>query len=207
MKNVKKFILGIKKGMTQVFDESGRVYPVTIVQAGPVVVTQIRTEEKDGYNAIQVGFGEKSEKNIKKPQKGQFKDVGNFAFVREFRVEDPSQFKVGDKIDVSVFEEGENVEVTGTSKGKGFQGVVKRWNFAGGPKSHGQKHNLRSPGSIGAQGPQRVFKGKKMPGRTGGKTVTVKNLKLVQIDKEDGLLLIHGAVPGPRGSLVEVKVK
>ena len=189
--------------MTQVFDNEGAVHPVTVINAGPVTVTQIRNEEKDGYEAVQVGYGEKNEKNINKPEKGHLKDLGNFRYLKEF--ETTEGMKVGDKIDVSVFEEGDEVIISAVSKGKGFQGVVKRHNFAGGPRSHGQKHSERKPGSIGSTGPQRVFKGTRMAGRMGSDRITVKNLKVVQIDKDNNRILIKGAVPGRRGTLVEVR--
>ena len=198
-----KFILGTKEEMTQVFDNEGAVHPVTVINAGPVTVTQIRNEEKDGYEAVQVGYGEKNEKNINKPEKGHLKDLGNFRYLKEF--ETTEGMKVGDKIDVSVFEEGDEVIISAVSKGKGFQGVVKRHNFAGGPRSHGQKHSERKPGSIGSTGPQRVFKGTRMAGRMGSDRITVKNLKVVQIDKDNNRILIKGAVPGRRGTLVEVR--
>ncbi len=201
-----KFILGLKGKMSQIFTEDGKVVPVTVVQAGPVVVTQIRNKEKDGYEAVQVGFLPAKEKNVNKPQRMAYKEVGYFKYLKEFRV-NPETLQTGDKIDVSSFEVGDIVDVSGTSKGKGFQGVVKRWGFAGGPKSHGQKHTLRAPGSIGAQGPQRVFKGKKMAGRMGGDRVTVKNLEIVAIDKENNLLFIKGAVPGKPGTLLEIRTK
>ncbi len=192
--------------MTQVFTEDGKVVPVTVVKAGPATVTQIRSEEKDGYSAVQIGFGTKKEKNIAKAQLGAWKDLGTFRFVREFRI-DSHEYQTGDKIDVTIFEVGDIVHVSGTSKGKGNQGVVKRWNFAGGPGSHGQKHSLRAPGSIGSTGPQRVFKGKKMAGRMGGDRVTVKNLEIVAIDPENNLLMIKGAIPGAPGSLLEIRTK
>ena len=191
--------------MTQIFDESGKVHPVTQVIASPLVVTQIKTIEKDGYSAIQVGFGTQKEQRIKKPQRGHMKDLGLFRYLKEFAVSaDLIDVKVGDTIDLSVFENGEKVNVTSTSKGKGFQGVVKRWNFAGGPRTHGQKHTERAPGSIGATGPQRVFKGTKMGGRMGTDRVTVKNLIVVDTDAETNTIFIRGAVPGRPGALVEI---
>lgn len=199
-----KFILATKEKMTQVFDENGLVQPVTVLQAGPVVITQIKDVDKDGYVAVQVGFREKKEKNINKAQKGQFKDLGNFRFVKEFRLKDIGEYKVGDKIDISSFEAEDKVIVSSVSKGKGFQGVVKRYNFAGGPRSHGNKHQERKPGSIGATGPQRVFKGTRMAGRMGTDRVSLKNLKIIQIDKKNNQLLVKGAVAGRKGSLVEV---
>ncbi|MBU1046366.1 50S ribosomal protein L3 [Patescibacteria group bacterium] len=199
-----KFILATKEKMTQVFDQNGMVQSVTVLQAGPVVITQIKDTDKDGYAAIQVGFGVKNEKNINKAQKGQFKDLGNFRFLKEFIVKNTEGYTVGDEIDISVFEEGDKVNVSSISKGKGFQGVVKRHNFAGGFRTHGQKHQERKPGSIGATGPQRVFKGLKMAGRMGSDRVTTKNLKVIQIDKVSNQLLVKGAVAGRKGSLVEV---
>ena len=198
-----KFILGTKLGMTQVFDESGSVYSATVLVAGPVCVTQVKTEERDTYRAIQVGFGKKNPKKTGKALAGHFKEKGPFAHVREFRTDD--EHNVGDTVDVSIFEVGDSVVVSALSKGKGFQGVVKRHGFAGGPRTHGQKHSEREPGSIGATGPQRVFKGTRMPGRMGGKRITVKNLRVLAVDKDNNQLIISGAVPGRRGTLVEVR--
>jgi len=200
-----KFILGTKEKMTQVFDEKGLVQPATVLQAGPVTITQIKDSDKDGYVAVQVGFGEKKEKNINKAQKGHFKDLGNFRYSREFRMKDTEEYKVGDKVELSIFEEGDLINVSSISKGKGFQGVVKRYNFAGGPRSHGNKHQERKPGSIGATGPQRVFKGTRMAGRMGTDRVCVKNLKIVQIDKKNNQLLVSGSIAGRKGTLVEVR--
>ncbi len=199
-----KFILGTKEKMTQVFDQKGLVQAVTVLQTGPVVITQIKDVDKDGYLAVQVGFGKKNEKNINKAQKGHLKDLGNFRHLKEFRLKDTGEYKVGDSIDISIFEEGDKVTVSSVSKGKGFQGVVKRHNFAGGPRTHGNKHQERKPGSIGATGPQRVFKGTRMAGRMGTDRVSVKNLEVIQIDKESNQLLVRGAVAGRKGSLVEV---
>ena len=189
--------------MTQIFDEGGNAVPVTLIQADPCVVVQVKTEEKDGYNAIQVGFGRK--KKLNKAIKGHFKGLGDFEVLKEFRVDSVDGINIGDKIDVSIFAEGDKILLWGKSRGKGFQGVVKRYGFAGGPASHGQKYNLRTPGSIGALGPQKVFKGKKMPGRTGNQRVFVKGLKVVKIDKDNNILAVSGPVPGKRGSLVEIK--
>jgi len=195
-----KFILGKKLGMSQIFDKEGNQIPVTLVTAGPCKVVQIKTKEKDGYEAIQVGFEEiKSKKRIKKPLSHK-----PFKYLREFKG-DISKYKVGDKINVSIFQEGDIVKISGISKGKGFQGVVKRWGFSGLPASHGTKHEARAPGSIGSRFPQRVIKGKKMPGRMGGERVTIKNLKVVKVDSENNLLAIKGAVPGRRGTLLEIK--
>ena len=194
-----KFILAKKIEMSQVFDDAGKAHPVTWLEAGPVFVTQKKSKEKDGYVAFQVGFGAKKEKNVKKPQK----KLGNFAFFREFRDESP--LNVGDKIEASVFEAGDVVRVSGTSKGKGFQGVVKRHGFKGGSRTHGQKHSEREPGSIGAVWPQRILKGKRMAGHMGVDRITVKNLKVIKIVPERNLMAIEGAIPGHRGSLVEVR--
>jgi len=189
--------------MSQVFDKNGKSLPVTLVKAMPNVVVQVKTVEKDGYVATQIGAGEKKAKNIKKPQRGHFKDLGNFRFLRESRL--PLDLKAGDKIEVSVFEEGDIISVRGISKGKGFQGVVKRHGFHGGSRTHGQKHSEREPGSIGQTNMQRVMKGMRMAGRMGGEKVTVKNLKIAKIDKDQNIIAILGAVPGARGTLIEIK--
>ncbi len=200
-----KFILAKKDSMTQVFTEEGKVIPVTVLSANPLVVTQVKGMEKDGYKAVQVGYGTKKEKRLSKAVKGHTKDLGNFATLKEFRTD--GEFARGDKIDVSVFEAGENVEVSAISKGKGFQGVVKRHGFKGGPRSHGQKHSEREPGSIGGGLRNKVPKGMRMAGRMGGARITVKNLKVVQVDAENNLILISGAVPGRRGTMVEIRSK
>jgi large subunit ribosomal protein L3 len=200
-----KFILGTKEYMSQIFDDKDRVQPVTVIKAGPVVVTQVKTLESDGYDAIQVGFGEKKEKNIKKPQLGHFKKLGNFAHVVESQVSEESTLNVGDVIKVDVFAEGEKVDAVSTSKSKGFQGVVKRHNFSGGPRTHGQKHNERTPGSIGAGGVQRVIKGMRMAGRMGGDRVTIKSIKIIKIDPALNLIYLRGAIPGRKGTLVELR--
>ena len=205
-----KYILGEKLGMSQVFDSEGKVTPVTVVSADPNMVLQIRTKDKDGYEAVQIGFGTRKEKNIKKPQRGHFKDLGNFRYVREFRIQD-TKYQItnaGEKIDVSVFKEGDTVKVSGVSKSKGFQGVMKRHGFHGAPASHGTKHAHREPGSIGGGGGRaggRVVKGMKMAGRMGGERITVKNLKIIKVDTENNLLAISGAVPGRKGTLLEIK--
>ena len=190
--------------MTQVFDENGVVYPVTVVKTSPNVVTQVKTKDRDGYEALQVGFGVRKEKNINKAQKGHFKELGFFQALREIRTSDAKN--VGDALDLSQFKEGDKITVTAISKGKGFQGVVKRHGFHGGPRSHGQKHSEREPGSIsgGNREGGRVPKGMRMAGRMGGDSITVKNLKVVQIDSEKGEILIKGALPGRRGTLVEI---
>lgn len=202
---MKKYILGTKQYMTQVFDEAGIAYPATVIAAGPVTVTQVKNAEKDGYQAVQVGYGTRHEKNIAQAQKGHFKGLGMFRFVKEFRTEET--FNNGDVIDVSKFVPGDVVEVSAISKGKGFQGVVKRHGFAGGPGSHGMKHIERTSGSIGATGPQRVLKGVRMAGRMGADRITVKNLRVLQVDAENNQLVLSGAVPGHRGTLVEIRIK
>jgi len=201
-----KFIVGKKLDMTQVWQDD-QVIAVTRVQAGPCTVLQIKTDKKDGYSAVQVGYGEKKKKNIAKPQRGHMaKCKINSRYLREFRCSDlVKDLNVGDMIDVSTFEPGDIIQVTGISKGKGFQGVVKRHGFHGQDKSHGTKDQLRMPGSIGATGPAHVFKGQKMPGRMGGEQVTVKGLEVVEVDKKDNILLIKGAVPGARNGLVLIQ--
>lgn len=199
-----KFILGKKLGMSQVFDENGQVVPVTLIEAGPCWVAQVKTKEKDGYQSVQIGFEEIKEKKVKKPRKGHLKKAGfkkYFRYLKEFKDGD---FKTGDKIDASLFNQGEIVKVSGISKGKGFQGVVKRHGFSGFPATHGTKHGLRAPGSIGSAFPERVFKGRKMAGRMGSDRVTTQGLKIVQIDKENNLLAVKGAVPGRKGTLLEI---
>jgi large subunit ribosomal protein L3 len=201
-----KFILGTKQNMTQIFDEAGTVHPVTVLSAGPLTVTAVKTVERDGYNAVQVGYGERAEKNIKKPQLGQMHG-GNFAYLREFLTDGNATFAIGDKIDLSTFANGDKVTVSSTSKGKGFQGVVKRHGFHGGPRSHGQKHSEREPGSIGGAGRDggRVAKGKRMAGRMGSDRITSKGLTVVKITPETGEIFIRGAVAGRKGSLVEIR--
>ena len=188
--------------MTQVFDENGIVYPVTVVKTTPNVVTQVKTKDRDGYEALQVGFGVRKEKNINKAQLGQFKDLGLFQFVREIRTGETKN--VGDALDLSQFTEGEKITITSVSKGKGFQGVVKRHGFHGGPRSHGQKHSEREPGSIsgGNREGGRVPKGMRMAGRMGGDKVTMQNLQILKVIPEHNLVLIKGSVPGAKGSIV-----
>ncbi len=198
-----KFLLGTKEKMTQIFTEEGVVVPVTVIKTGPNVVTQVKTTDKDGYQAIQVGFGEKKAKNISKPIRGHIKDLGNFSTLKEFKV--AGEFQLGDKIEIDTFTEGDTIMVSAISKGKGFQGVVKRHGFKGGRRSHGQKHSEREPGAIGSGGIQRVFKGLRMGGRMGADRVTVKGLKVAKIDATNNLIYIKGAVPGRRGTLVEIK--
>jgi len=200
-----KYLLGTKIGMSQIFDKEGKIIPVTLVEAGPIVVTAIRTKEKDGYTAMQVGYG--SRKKINRPLAGHVKDLGMFRYIRECRLSegDGAFPAVGDKLDVSLFEEGEKVTVSGLGKAQGFQGVVKRHGFSGGPGSHGQKHSLRQPGSIGATFPEHVIKGKRMAGRMGGKRITVKNLSISKIDPDLHILALKGATPGRRGTLLEIR--
>ncbi len=215
-----KFILGKKIEMTQVFDEKGNVIPVTLVEAGPCYITQIKTKEKDRYEAVQLGFEKLKLKKIKKVKKKK-----PFRYLREFSAPkgsasptkrgerdlaeggegDISKHKEGDKIDVSVFKEGDKVSISGISKGKGFTGVVKRWGFKGGPASHGTKHTHRTIGSVGSMFPQRVIKGKKMPGRMGGGRITVKNLEIVKVDIDNNLLAVKGAISGRKGTLLEIR--
>jgi large subunit ribosomal protein L3 len=197
-----KFILGKKVNMTQVFTEDGVVHPVTVISAGPVIVTQVKGKEKDGYEAVQVGFVPKPKNETEKAAHKRY------AHVKEFRTDGAkSDLKVGDAVDVSSFAVGDSVEVSATSKGKGFRGVVKRHDFRGGQRTHGQKHSEREPGAIGGRGRAggRVSKGMRMAGRMGSDRVTVKNLKVVQVDVGGGLLLVSGAIPGRRGTVVEVR--
>ncbi len=203
-----KRILGKKVGMTQIFDENGEVIPVTVIEAGPCYVTQKKTTDKDGYNAIQLGFGEVSEKRLTQPEAGHLKKSSAplVKYLREFQVADPEAYEDGQKIDVSVFEVGDRVDVIGTSKGKGFAGVVKRHGFRGGPKTHGQSDRWRAPGSVGAGStPGRVFKGVRMAGQMGNERVTVQNLKVVLVDAEKNLLALRGSIPGAKNGLVIIR--
>lgn len=188
--------------MTQFFDTEGRAHAATIVEVGPLTVTQVKNVETDGYTALQVGYGVSKEKNVSKPQLGAWKDLGIFSTTREIRGD--IQAERGDVLTLEQFQVEDTIVVSGITKGKGFQGVVKRHGFAGGRRSHGQKHSEREPGSIGATGPQRVFKGTRMGGRMGGDRVTVKNLKVLYIDTLKGIMVIKGAVPGRRGTLLEI---
>lgn len=204
---MKKAILGTKIGMTQLFDENGKVIPVTVVLAGPCTVIQKKTVETDGYDAVQVGFGEVKEKNLNKPMKGHFAKADTAAkkYLREFRLDDIASLNVGDEIKADIFEAGEKVDVTGISKGKGFAGPMKRWNLHRGPMSHGSGYH-RGSGSMGAcSSPGRVMKGKKLPGHMGVDRVTVQNLEVVKVNAEENIILIKGAVPGNKGGLVTVK--
>ena len=198
-----KFLLGEKLGMTQVFDAAGNAVPVTVIQSGPMKVIRAKTTEQDGYEAIQFGYGARKAKNIAKPQRGAWKELGVFAVVREAR--SMSGKARGERLDLTQFQEGDIVKVAGISKAKGFQGVVKRHGFHGAPATHGTKHAHREPGSIGATWPQRVIKGRRMAGRMGGERVTVRNLEVVKIDTAKQLIALKGAVPGRRGTLLEIR--
>ena len=196
-----KFILGQKIGMSQLFNKEGKLVPVTLVSAGPCYILQKKTKEKDGYSALQVGFVRIEKKNkIKKTMKGK-----EYKHIKENRIESGDDIKVGDEVSVSVFEEGDKVKVSGISKGKGFQGGVKRHGFHGRNKTHGVKHEQRTIGSTGRRFPQHVQKGRKMPGRMGYERISVKNLKIEKIDKENNILILRGAVPGHRGTLLEIR--
>lgn len=203
---MRKAILGRKLGMTQVFDDQGRTVPVTVIEAGPCTVVLKRTAEKDGYDAIQVGFGGVKERRVNKPLKGHFEaaKVKPLRYLREFRLDGAGDYSVGQEIRVDVFSPGELVDVTGVSKGKGFAGGVKRWGFGRGPMAHGSKYH-RAPGSLQSRDAARVFKGRKLPGRMGGDRVTVQALKVERVYPDRDLMLIRGAVPGPRGSLVVIR--
>ncbi len=193
------FIIGKKLGMRQIFDEKGKAFPVTLVEAGPCDITQIKTEESDGYDGIQLGFEKIKESKVKKPLKKK-----PYRHLKE--VKGKFESSLGDKISVEIFNPGDKVRVRGISKGKGFAGVMKRWNFSGaGTSSHGTKHNDRKGGSIGSMYPQRVMKGKKMAGRMGANSVTVKNLEIVDIDKEKDIIAICGALPGKKGGIVIIE--
>ena len=204
---MKKAIIGKKIGMTQIFDENGKVVPVTVVEAGPCVVVQKKTLENDGYEAIQVGFEEIREKLANKPRKGQFAKAGVSVrrTLKEFRLEDVASYEVGQEIKADVFEAGDKVDVSAVSKGKGFQGAIKRWNQQRGPMTHGSKFK-RAPGSMGASSdPSRTFKNKKMPGHMGCEKVTIQNLTVVKVYPEKNIILVKGAVPGPNKGLVTIK--
>ncbi len=203
-----KGILGRKVGMAQIFDDKGIVIPVTLIEAGPCFVTQKKTTENDGYNAIQVGFEEVVERKLTKPQLGHLKksNTAPLRYLREFRVSSSEAYELGQQIDVSAFEVGDRVDVTGTSKGKGFAGVVKRHHFKGGPKTHGQSDRWRAPGSVGAGStPGRIFKGIRMAGQMGNEQVTVQNLKGALVDADKNLLAVQGAIPGGKNGLVVIR--
>lgn len=204
---MEKAILGTKVGMTQIFDEDGKVIPVTVIEAGPCTVVQKKTVETDGYEAVQVGFGEVKEKSLNKPQKGHFAkaDTANKKYLKELRLDDCSSLNVGDEIKADVFAAGDKIDVTGISKGKGFAGPMKRWGLHRGPMAHGSGYH-RGSGSMGAcSNPGRVMKGKKLPGHKGVVRVTVQNLEVVKVDAENNLILLKGAVPGNKGGLVTIR--
>lgn len=199
-----KFILGKKIGMTQIFNKDNQVAPVTVVSAGPVFITQIKTQDKDGYQAIQIGYEKK--KKIAKEKNKNKKFL--YRYFREYRIQTkdlPEKMKAGDSLDVSQFNAGDKVKISSINKGKGFQGAVKRWGFSGGPATHGHRHNQRGLGSVGCRYPQRVLKGKKMAGRMGAQRVTLKNLKVAQILQEENIILVNGSVAGVKGGLVEIR--
>lgn len=200
-------ILGKKIGMTTYYQENGNAVPVTVIEAGPCYVTQIKTKDKDGYESVQLGFGERREKTVNKPMRGKFKqlNIPALRFIKEIKDFPVNELKAGEQIKVNIFNEGDTVKVTGTSKGKGFQGVMKRHGFGGGQRTHGQSDRQRAPGSIGASSyPSRVFKGQRMAGRTGNDRVTVRNLKVIKIFADSNLILVKGAVPGTKSGFVEI---
>lgn len=203
---ITKAILGKKLGMTQIFDEDGRALPVTVVEAGPCLVVQKKTIENDGYNALKVGFEDVKETRLNKPELGQFSKnkLKPKKHLKEFRMEGIDKFNVGDEIKVDIFQPGDKIDVVGISKGKGFAGTIKRWNFQRGPMKHGSMYHRR-PGSSGATGPARVFKGRKLPGHMGNKRVSIQNLEVVSVDLDRNILLIKGSVPGPNKALLFIK--
>ena len=204
---MKKGIIGRKVGMTQIFDEKGNVIPVTVIEAGPCVVAQVKTVEKEGYNALQLGFGEVKTKHMNKPEMGHFakSKIDNKKHLREFRLDSIEGVKVGDEIKADIFQEGERVDIQGISKGKGFQGVIKRHGQHRGPMGHGSMYHRR-PGSMGATStPGRVFKGKKLPGHMGRVTITIQNLDVVRVDMDKNVILLKGSVPGAKGSILKIK--
>jgi len=201
-----KAILARKVGMTQVYDEQGRVIPVTVLEAGPCRVVQVKSMDTDGYNSIQLGFVDKKEQRVNRPMTGHFKKakLKPLRFLREFTVEDPGQYKTGQEIKADSFAAGDRVDVSAISRGKGFAGSIKKMGFSRGPKTHGS-HYHRGPGSLGSVAPARVFKGRRLPGRMGGWRRTIQNLVVVDADAEKNFLLVKGSVPGPRGGLLEIK--
>lgn len=204
---MKKAILATKVGMTQIFNENGALIPVTVLQAGPCAVTQVKTVENDGYNAVQVGFGDIREVLVNKPRKGHFAKAGvaNKRHLKEFRFDNSSDYKVGQEIKADIFAEGDRIDATAKSKGKGFQGGIKRHNLSRGPMTHGSKHHRHAGSNGAATSPGRVFKGKRMPGHMGAVKITVQNLEVVRIDTVNNIILVKGAVPGPKKTLVMLK--
>ena len=204
---MKKGLIGKKLGMTQIFDEQGKVIPVTVIEAGPCVIAQVKTVENDGYNAIQLGFGEVKESKMNKPEKGHFSKIKLplKKHLREFRVDSLENVKVGDELKADIFETGNQLDIQGTSKGKGFQGVIKRHGQSRGPMGHGSMYHRR-PGSMGPTStPGRVFKGKKLPGHMGRQTVTIQNLEVVKVDLDKNVILVKGSVPGAKGAILKLK--
>lgn len=204
---MKKALIGKKVGMTQIFDEKGKVIPVTVIEAGPCVVAQVKTVESDGYNAVQLGFGDVKESKVNKPIKGHFTKSKLILkkHLREFRIDDVASVKVGDELKADVFTKGDKVDIQGTSKGKGFQGVIKRHGQSRGPMGHGSMYHRR-PGSMGPTStPGRVFKGKKLPGRMGNNTITIQNLEVVSVDLDKNVILVKGSVPGANGAILKIK--
>lgn len=201
-----KSILGTKIGMTQIFDKTGNIIPVTVISAGPCIVTGLRTKEKDGYSAVQLGYGEVREKSLNKPYGGFFKklNIAPKKHLQEFRVADAAGLQLGQEVKVDMFKEGEYVDISGISKGKGFAGTVKRHNFGGGPTTHGQSDRQRAPGNVGSQRPQRVLKGQHMAGHLGNEKVTILKMKVVAVDNEKNFMLVEGAVPGVKNGLLVI---
>ena len=204
---MKKGLIGKKIGMTQIFNEEGKVIPVTVIEAGPCVVSQVKTEETDGYNSIQLGFGAIKESKVNKPERGHFTkaNIAPARYLREFRVDSIEDVKVGDELKADIFMAGDKIDIQGTSKGKGFQGVIKRHGQHRGPMGHGSMYHRR-PGSMGSTStPGRVFKGKKLPGHMGSETVTIQNLEVIKVDLDKNIILVKGSVPGAKGSILKIK--
>ena len=204
---MKKGLIGKKIGMTQIFNEEGKVIPVTVIEAGPCVVSQVKTEETDGYNSIQLGFGAIKESKVNKPERGHFTkaNIAPARYLREFRVDSIEDVKVGDELKADIFMAGDKIDIQGTSKGKGFQGVIKRHGQHRGPMGHGSMYHRR-PGSTGSTStPGRVFKGKKLPGHMGAETVTIQNLEVIKVDLDKNIILVKGSVPGAKGSILKIK--
>ena len=204
---MKKGLIGKKIGMTQIFNEEGKVIPVTVIEAGPCVVSQVKTEETDGYNSIQLGFGAIKESKVNKPERGHFTkaNMAPARYLREFRVDSIEDVKVGDELKADIFMAGDKIDIQGTSKGKGFQGVIKRHGQHRGPMGHGSMYHRR-PGSMGSTStPGRVFKGKKLPGHMGAETVTIQNLEVIKVDLDKNIILVKGSVPGAKGSILKIK--
>ena len=204
-----KFLLGTKKYMTEIFGDDGTVQPVTVVGIGPETVTQVKTKAKDGYDAVQVGFGSRKSSRLSKAVRGHLKGLGDLRYLREYRTTGKDEVKRGDSISTEIFKVGDFVQVRAVSKAKGFQGVVKRHGFSGGSRTHGQKHSEREPGAIGGGGRAggRVVKGMRMAGRMGGRPITIRNVKVIDVDMQENILMLRGAVPGVRGALLQITAK